>query len=104
MSYEGLRERYLPEVTFRGKVEHRGSQYALYAAAAMRGGVTPDLLADAGWWQRPLWEFALYAVVIYVRVAAKRTGQPTVGICRQIAGRRGLALTGPEGPHSPGSP
>ena len=45
--YEGLRERYLPEVQFRGRTEHRSSQYALYAAAAMRGGVEPDLLNDA---------------------------------------------------------
>ncbi|WP_448620533.1 hypothetical protein [Geodermatophilus sp. URMC 65] len=26
LEYEGLRERYLPEVTFRGRVEHRNSQ------------------------------------------------------------------------------
>ncbi len=44
LEYEGLRERYLPEVTFRGRVEHRNSQYALYAAACMRGGLQPDLL------------------------------------------------------------
>jgi hypothetical protein len=55
LMYEGLRERYLPEVTFRGRVEHRNSQYALYAAACMRGGLQPDLLRDAGWWQTPLW-------------------------------------------------
>ncbi len=29
LKYEGLRERYLPEVTSRGRVEHRNSQYAL---------------------------------------------------------------------------
>jgi hypothetical protein len=39
----------LPEVTFRGRVEHRNSQYALYAAACMRGGLQPDPLSDAGW-------------------------------------------------------
>src|SRR3954452_13020772 len=44
LEYEGLRERYLPEVTFRGCVEHRNSQYAVYAAACMRGGLQPDLL------------------------------------------------------------
>jgi hypothetical protein len=54
LEYEGLRERYLPEVTFRGRVEHRNSQYALYAAACMRGGLQPDLLSDAGWWQTPV--------------------------------------------------
>jgi hypothetical protein len=53
LEYVGLRERYLLEVTFRGRVEHRNSQYALYAAACMRGGLQPDLLSDAGWWQTP---------------------------------------------------
>src|SRR3954451_217601 len=48
LTYEGLRERYLPEVTFRGRVDHRGSQYALYAAACLRGGLQPDLIGDAG--------------------------------------------------------
>src|SRR4051794_5641885 len=51
LEYEGLRERYLPEVAFRGRVEHRNSQYALYAAACMRGGLQPDLPRDAGWCQ-----------------------------------------------------
>ncbi len=39
LEYEGLREHYLREVTFRGQVEHRNSQYATYAAACMRGGM-----------------------------------------------------------------
>jgi hypothetical protein len=51
LEYEGLRERYLPEARFRGRVEHCNSQYALYAAACIRGGLQPDVLSDAGWWQ-----------------------------------------------------
>lgn len=43
LEYEGIREEYLPETEFRGRVEHRISQYALYAAACMRGGLPPDL-------------------------------------------------------------
>lgn len=31
-----------------GVVEHRNSQYAVYAAACMRGVLRPDLLRDAG--------------------------------------------------------
>jgi hypothetical protein len=65
--YEELLKRYLPEVTFRGRIEHRNSQYALYAAACMRGGLQPDLLKDAGWWQTPLWQYAAFALVIYSR-------------------------------------
>ena len=71
LEYERLRETYLPEIEFRGRVAHRNSQYALYAAAALRGGVLPDLYADAGWWQGELWHYALYAVVAYVRASAR---------------------------------
>ena len=93
LEYEGLRERYLPEVTFRGRVEHRNSQYALYAAACMRGGLQPDLLSDAGWWQTPLWQYAVYAVVIYSRAAAGRLTVPVEEIARRVAARHGLELS-----------
>jgi hypothetical protein len=93
LEYEGLRERYLSEVTFRGRVEHRNSQYALYAAACMRGGLQPDLLSDAGWWQTPLWQYAIFAVVIYSRTAAERLAVPVEEIARRIAARHDLELT-----------
>lgn len=92
LEYDGLRERYLPEVTFRGRVEHRNSQYAIYAAACMRGGLQPDLLSDAGWWQAPLWQYALYAVVIYSRAAAERLAVPVAEVTRRIAARHGLEV------------
>jgi hypothetical protein len=88
----GLREQYLPEVTLRGRVEHRNSQYALYAAACMRGGLQPDLLSDAGWWQTPLWQYAVFAVVIYSRAAAERLTVPLEVIARRIAARHHLDL------------
>jgi hypothetical protein len=90
--YEGLRDRHLPEVTFRGRVEHHNSQYALYAAACMRGGLQPDLLHDASWWQSPLWTYAVFAVVIYVRAAAERLDVPTTEIVQRIAARHGIQL------------
>jgi hypothetical protein len=93
LEYEGLRERSLPEVTFRGRVEHRNSQYAVYAAACIRGGLQPDLLSDVGWRQTPLWQYAVYAVVIYSRDAAERRTVPVEEIARRIAARRGLDLT-----------
>jgi hypothetical protein len=93
LQYEGLRERWLPEVRFRGRVEHRNSQYALYAAACMRGGVEPDLLGDAGWWQTPLWEYAAFAVVIYSRVAAERGDVALEEIVRRIAARHDLEIS-----------
>jgi hypothetical protein len=75
LEYEGLRERYLPEIEFRGRVQHRNSQYALYAVACLRGGLRPDLLNDAGWWRSRLWIYATYALVIYTRAAAERRGR-----------------------------
>ena len=82
----------MPEVTFRGRVEHRNSQYALYAAACMRGGLQPDLLSDAGWWQTPLWQYAVYAVVIYSRAAAECVAVSVAEIALRIAARHGLEL------------
>jgi hypothetical protein len=79
-------------VTFRGRVEHRNSQYALYAAASMRGGLQPDLLSDAGWWQTPLWQYAVYAVVVYSRAAGERLTVPVEEIARRIAARHNLEL------------
>jgi hypothetical protein len=49
----------------------------------------PDLLSDAGWWQAPLWQ---YAVVIYSRAAAERLAVPIEEIARRIAARHGLEL------------
>src|SRR4051794_37370221 len=95
LTYEGLRERYLPEVTFRGRVEHRNSQYALYAAACMRGGLQPDLLHDTGWWQSPLWSYAVFAVVIYARAAADRLEVALGEIAQRIAVRHGIKLPVP---------
>jgi hypothetical protein len=92
LTYEGLRERYLPEVTFRGRIEHRNSQYALYAAACMRGGLQPDLLSDAGWWQSPLWTYAVFAVVIYARAAAERLDVALSEIAQRIAVGHGIEL------------
>jgi hypothetical protein len=94
LAYEGLRERYLPEVDFRGRTSLRNSQYALYAAASMRGGLEPDLLNDAGWWNPRLWMYAVHALVIYSRAAADRTGRPIDEIVNEIAATHQLAVFG----------
>src|SRR4051794_20554476 len=70
---------------FRGRVEHRNPQYAIYATACIRGGLQPDVLSDAGWWQTPLWQYAVFAVVIYSRAAAERPAVPVAEIDRRIA-------------------
>ncbi|MDQ4133247.1 MAG: hypothetical protein M3179_08600 [Actinomycetota bacterium] len=46
VAYDGIRERFLPEIEFRGRVEHHKSHYALQAAAMIHGGVEPDLLGE----------------------------------------------------------
>jgi hypothetical protein len=93
VDYEGIRERYLPERQFRGRTEQHRSHYALRAVAMIRSGVTPDLLEEVGWWDiNDLWVWSLYALLIYVRVAAERTGEPVAVICQRLAGRHGVEL------------
>lgn len=91
LEYFGLRERYLPEVEFRGRVEHRNSQYVLYAAACRRGGLQPDLDGDTGWWGAPLWVYAAYALTVYARAAAERTDSTVAAIAKELALRHGVA-------------
>src|SRR6201987_5865276 len=42
---QGLRERFLPEATFRGRQDAK-LQYAFLAAAGIHGGTDPDLLDE----------------------------------------------------------
>jgi hypothetical protein len=86
---EKLRERLLPERPFSGKTEHHKRKYAISAAAMIQGGVHPDLFDDAAWWQADdLWAYSFYALLIYVRVAAERTGRTCEDVALSIAGRR----------------
>ena len=41
----------------------------------------------------PLWQYAVYAVVVYSRAAAERLTIPVDEIARRIAARHGLELT-----------
>jgi hypothetical protein len=93
IQYEGMRDLHLPEYAFRGKYQQHKSHYALMAAAMIRAGVYPDLLDEAdGWGIDDMWEFAFYALVLYGRAAAERTGQPLEAIAGAIAQRRGIDL------------
>ena len=47
---------------------------------------------DAGWWQTPLFEYAVFAMVIYSRAAAERLGMPVGEVARRIAFRHDLEL------------
>jgi hypothetical protein len=56
----------------------------------MRGGLQPDLLNDAGWWQTRLWIYAVYATVIYSRAAADRRSTTVEQVVHDLAARHGL--------------
>ena len=91
--YEGMRDRYLPEYAFRGKPQQHKSHYALSAAAMIRAGVYPDLLDEAyGWGIDDMWEYGFYALLVYARAAAERTGRPLEVVALAIAKRRGVEL------------
>lgn len=93
LAYDGLRERYLPELEFRGKVAHRNSQYALYAAAALHGGVLADVYSDTGWWQTAdLWQYAVYAIVAYARASAERRGGSVEELALELADTMGITV------------
>ncbi|HEY6311944.1 MAG TPA: hypothetical protein VIY52_14225 [Streptosporangiaceae bacterium] len=82
---EALRERFLPERTFRGR-QNSKLQYAVLAAAALHGGTEPDLLDEVAWWQSDdFWQYALFAAVAYVRAAAGRAGVPVRQACQDLA-------------------
>jgi hypothetical protein len=84
---EGMRERFLPEFSGRGR-DRRKLQYAVLAAAALHGGAEPDLLDEVTWWQADdFWQYALLAAVAYVRAAADRAGVPVREACKELAGR-----------------
>jgi hypothetical protein len=80
-----MRERFLPECTVRGR-DIRKLQFAVLAAAALRGGAEPDLLDEVAWWQADdFWQYALLAAVAYLRAAADRAGVPVRQVCQELA-------------------
>ena len=89
LALEGIRERFLPECTFRGRQNHK-LQFAILAAAAPRGGAEPDLLDEVAWWQNDhFWQYALFAAIAYIRAAASPAGAPVRQACQQLAQRLG---------------
>ena len=89
LGLEGMRERFLPECAFRGR-RNKKLQFAILAAAALRGGTEPDVLDEVAWWQTDdFWQYALYAAVAYIRAAAGRAGVPVRQVCQELAQRDG---------------
>jgi len=82
---EGLRERFLPESSFRGR-QNKKFQYTVLAVAALHGGTEPDLLDEIAWWQTDdFWEYALYTAAAYIRAAASQAGIPVRQACQDLA-------------------
>ncbi len=89
VALEGMRERFLPESAGRGR-DRRKLQFAVLAAAALHGGVEPDLLDEVAWWQADdFWQYALLAAVAYIRAAADRAGVPVRQACQELTERPG---------------
>lgn len=94
LEYEGLTDRYLPDLMLTGRTLRQRTRYAIYAAACIRGGLLPDLLWEAGGWEPRLWTYAVSAVVLYTRAAADRLGKTVPDVATAIAAELGLALGG----------
>jgi hypothetical protein len=96
IAFEGIREQYLPECGAHTKEQHYKSEFAIRAAAMIRAGVDPGLLDEIVWWRiDDLWMWAVDALVVYVRVAADRTGVDVAEICERLARRRRVDLGTP---------
>ena len=93
LEFADIRERFLPEIEFRGNTDHQKSHYALRAAAMIHGGVKPDLAGDVGWWRaEDFYAFAFYALLICLRAAADRTGESVPKLVDRIGSKRGIDL------------
>jgi hypothetical protein len=91
--YAGLRETYLPECEFRGR-DNRKIQFAVLTSAAFGGGLEPDLLDEVAWWSNDdYWQYALYAAVALIRVAAEHQKTSVVDIVQQLAQHHRMTLT-----------
>lgn len=89
VALERIRERFLPECALRGR-EKRKLQFAVLTAAALRGGAEPDLLDEVASWQTDdFWQYATFAAVAYIRIAADRAGVPVHQVCQDLTRRTG---------------
>jgi hypothetical protein len=95
IEYEGLRERHLEEVQFRGK-DNRRIQYAVLCAGAIAGGLEPDLLDEVVWWGTDdFWHYGLLAAVALIRASADRRGVSVDQVVAELADRHGVAFREP---------
>ncbi len=93
LAYEGLLDRFLPEYRYRGRQNAR-IQYAVQSAAAVQGGLEPDLLSEIYWWDRDgtevYWQYAFEAAVALIRASADRLGITAEEMARRLADHHGI--------------
>ena len=95
VDYEGLRERHLEEIHFRGK-ENRKFQFAVLCSAAASGGLEPDLLDEVIWWGTDdFWRYALLAAISIVRASADKRDVSVQEVLSELADRHNISLLEP---------
>jgi len=78
IQFHGLRAHHLPEIELRGR-ENRKFRFAALCAAAVGGGLEPDLLDEVDWWRTDdFWRYALLATIAIIWASAECRGL-TVG-------------------------
>lgn len=83
---------FLPECEFRGR-QNAKIQFTILAAASHRGGVEPDLLGEASWWQADdFWHYVLCAAVALIRACAERAGVSAAAFAERLALGQGIPL------------
>lgn len=86
ITVEGLRERHLEEIRFRGSA-NRKIKTALLSAAAMAGGLEPDLADEIYWWGRvdDFWRYGLYTAVGIIRASASNRDIAVAQVVAELA-------------------
>jgi hypothetical protein len=89
VALEGIRERFLPECALHSR-DKRKLQFAVLVVAALHRGAEPDLLDEVAAWQTDdCSQYATFAAVAYIRIAADRTGVPVHEVCQDLTRRTG---------------
>ncbi len=88
-----IRRRFLPEDRASTRAHHQKADFAIRAAAMVRGGVDPALDDTVSWWrQNDLWLWSLQAVVVYARSAAEHAEVTAADVCGRVAARHNVVL------------
>ena len=83
----------MPDHSPRSRTHRFKLDSPLRAAAKIHGGLQPDLLDEAGFWQQDdIWVGSLEALDIYVRAAADSRAVTVADLCAELAAHNSLTL------------